>query len=149
MTDDSKEMKDVGSLPTPNAQLSPLGWPRGSGYAHGTVAEGQTIYAAGQIGWDPLTRRLVGDDLVSQVRQALKNVVDVLKAGGASPAHLTRLTWFITDRRRYLDAQAAIGQAYGEVIGRHYPAMSVVVVTGLLEEGALVEIEATAVIPAS
>ena len=128
--------------------VTPATWPRGAGYAHGMLAEGRQLFVAGQIGWDPITGRVVPGGLAAQVRKALENVVAVLAAAGAQPAHLVRLTWFVTDRGAYLSAREAIGVAYREVIGRHFPAMSVVVVAGLLETGAEVEIEATAVIPA-
>jgi enamine deaminase RidA (YjgF/YER057c/UK114 family) len=111
------------------------------------AADGRQVFVAGQIGWDPITQHIVVGGLAAQVRQALTNVVTVLAAAGAEPRHLVRLTWFITDRDRYLRERDAIGAAYRDVLGRHYPAMSVVVVAGLLEERAEVEIEATAVIP--
>ena len=123
-------------------------WPRPSGYSNAIVAEGRVLAISGQIGWDPATGRFHSDDFAEQTAQALRNVVAVLRAGGAEPGHLVRLTWFVTDRAAYVAARRAIGTAYGEILGAHYPAMSVVVVAGLLEERALVEIEATAVIPA-
>jgi enamine deaminase RidA (YjgF/YER057c/UK114 family) len=129
------------------AEISPSTWPRGAGYSHGMAADGRQVFVAGQIGWDPITQHIVVGGLAAQVRQALTNVVTVLAAAGAEPRHLVRLTWFITDRDRYLRERDAIGAAYRDVLGRHYPAMSVVVVAGLLEERAEVEIEATAVIP--
>ena len=127
--------------------LAPAGWAPPRGYADGVAAEGRIIVTAGQIGWDPVTTTLVSDDFAAQTRQALRNVVAVLGAGGAAPAHLVRLTWFITDRDAYRDARRDIGAAYREIIGHHYPAMSVIVVAGLFEPGAKVEIEATAVVP--
>jgi enamine deaminase RidA (YjgF/YER057c/UK114 family) len=105
------------------------------------------LFVAGQIGWDPATRKVAPGGIVAQTRQALENIVAVLAAGGAQPSHLVRLTWFVTDRGGYLRERKAIGAAYREVVGRHFPPMSVVVVSGLLEEGAEVEIEATAVVP--
>lgn len=125
----------------------PDGWPRGSGYSHAVVAEGRQIFIAGQIGWDPVIMKVVSGGVVAQSRQAFANIAAVLAAAGATPAHLVRLTWFVTDRDAYLRERAAIGAAYREVLGRHFPAMSVVVVAGLLEPGAEVEIEATAVLP--
>jgi enamine deaminase RidA (YjgF/YER057c/UK114 family) len=125
----------------------PAGWPRGSGYAHAVVAEGRLLFIAGQIGWDPVSGRIVDGGLVEQTSQAFRNIVAVLAAAGADPSHLVRLTWFITDRDAYLRDRKAIGAAYRDVIGRHFPTMSVLVVAGLLEPGAVVEIEATAVIP--
>lgn len=127
--------------------ITPDGWPRGAGYAHGVAATGRIVCTAGQIGWDPRTQKLVGTDLGEQAAQALANVAAVLAAAGASAEHLVRMTWYITDRAAYLAARPAIGAAYREHFGRHYPAMAVVIVAGLLEEGALIEIEATAVIP--
>lgn len=128
--------------------LRPEGWPRPSGYADGVAASGRVLSLSGQIGWDPVTGTFGTDDFAEQTAQALRNVVAVLRAGGAGPEHLVRLTWYVTDRAAYLAARRAIGAAYRETVGAHYPAMSVVVVAGLLEERALVEIEATAVVPA-
>jgi enamine deaminase RidA (YjgF/YER057c/UK114 family) len=128
--------------------VTPEGWPRPSGYADGVVAEGRVLAISGQIGWDPVTGTFSTDDFAEQTAQALRNVVEVLRAGGGSPEHLVRLTWFVTDRAAYVAARRAVGRAYRDILGAHYPAMSVVVVAGLLEERALVEIEATAVIPA-
>ncbi|MDF1503559.1 RidA family protein [Roseisolibacter sp. H3M3-2] len=127
--------------------VQPEGWPRGVGYADGIVAEGRVLAVSGQIGWDPTTQAFATDDFAEQTAQALRNLVAVLRAAGAEPAHLVRLTWFVTDRAAYVAARRAVGRAYREILGAHYPAMSVVVVAGLLEERALVEIEATAVIP--
>src|SRR5262252_7155693 len=127
-------------------EVHPSDWPTGSGYSHGFAAEGRLLFVAGQIGWDPNTQA-VETGLVDQTRQALANIVTVLRAGGAAPTDLVRLTWFITDRDAYLRDRKAIGVAYRDVIGRHFPPMSVIVVAGLLEPGAMVEIEATAVIP--
>jgi enamine deaminase RidA (YjgF/YER057c/UK114 family) len=128
--------------------LSPAGWLRPSGYANGIVASGRHVVLAGQIGWNPATCVLEHDDFAAQARQALTNIVTLLLEAGAVPADLVRLTWYITNRAEYADARAAIGKAYREVIGRHYPAMSVVIVAGLLDVGAKVEIEATAVLRA-
>ncbi len=125
--------------------LQPPGWPRPRGYANGIAASGRQVFVSGQIGWDE-TGRIVSDDFAAQVRQSLANVVAVLAAGGAAPLHLVRLTWYVTSRDEYNAALDAIGASYRELIGRHYPAMSVVVVAALLEPRAKVEIEATAVI---
>jgi enamine deaminase RidA (YjgF/YER057c/UK114 family) len=127
--------------------VRPSNWPAGSGYSHGFSAEGRGVFVAGQIGWDPVTQTVAAGGMAAQVRQALANIAAVLEAAGAQPRHLVRLTWFITDREAYLRDRKAIGAAYREVIGRHFPSMSVIVVAGLLEPGAMVEIEATAVIP--
>ena len=125
--------------------LQPPGWPRPSGYSNGVAARGKTIYTAGQVGWDAERRFPTG--LPAQVGQALRNIVAVLAEAGAKPEHLVRLTWFVTDRQDYIDRQREVGAAYRRVLGRHYPAMSLVQVAGLVEPQALVEIEATAVIP--
>jgi enamine deaminase RidA (YjgF/YER057c/UK114 family) len=109
------------------------------------AAEGRQVFVGGQIGWDA-DQRIVSDDFAAQVRQALANVVAVLAEAGAKPEHLVRLTWYLTSRDEYQAALSEIGAAYRELIGRHYPAMSVVIVAGLLEPRAKVEIEATAVI---
>ncbi len=101
---------------------------------------------AGQIGWDA-SSRVVSDDLAAQVRQALENTVAVLAEAGAKPEHVTRMTWYILDRDDYKRQQGAIGAAYREVMGRHFPAMAVLEVKGLMEDGAKVEIETTAVVP--
>jgi enamine deaminase RidA (YjgF/YER057c/UK114 family) len=127
--------------------LQPPGWPRARGYAHGIEASGRLVLTAGQIGWGP-DGGFPSADLAGQVRQALANVVAVLAEAGAGPEHVVRLTWYVVDREEYLGAQKEIGAAYREVMGRHFPAMAVVVVAGLVEAGARVEIEATAVVPA-
>ena len=103
------------------------------------------IAIAGQVGWDPVTREFESDAFVDQVRQALRNIVTVVTAAGAQITDVVRLTWYVTDREAYLDNLKSIGNAYRAVFGRHFPAMSVVVVAGLIEPRALVEIEATAV----
>jgi enamine deaminase RidA (YjgF/YER057c/UK114 family) len=125
--------------------LLPDGWSRPVGYANGVAAHGRLVFVAGQVGWDAEGR--FADGLVPQVSQALRNVVAVLRAGGAEPRHLVRLTWYVTDREAYRASRADIGRAYREVIGAHYPTMTLVQVAALLENAALVEIEATAVIP--
>jgi enamine deaminase RidA (YjgF/YER057c/UK114 family) len=125
--------------------LLPEGWPRPVGYANGVAARGRLVFVAGQVGWD--TTGHFAEGLVPQVRQALENIVAVLRAGGAEPQHLVRLTWYVLDREAYRSARADIGRVYREVIGSTYPAMALVQVAGLLEGRALVEIEATAVVP--
>jgi len=125
--------------------LEPPGWPRARGYAHGIEASGRLVFTAGQIGWDPSGS--FAPDFAGQVRQALENVVAVLAEAGAGPEHVVRLTWYVTSREEYLEAQKEIGAAYREVMGRHFPAMAVVIVAGLVEAQAKVEIEATAVLP--
>jgi enamine deaminase RidA (YjgF/YER057c/UK114 family) len=125
--------------------LQPAGWPPPRGYANGVAASGRTIFVAGQVGWNA-SGELESDDFVIQVEQALHNVVTVLRTGGAGPEHLVRLTWYITDKPAYVARRREIGEAYRRVIGRHFPAMTLVVVAGLLEDRARVEIEATAVV---
>jgi enamine deaminase RidA (YjgF/YER057c/UK114 family) len=127
--------------------LLPEGWAHPSGYSHGLSVSGRIIVIAGQIGWNPATGEFETDDFTEKVRQALTNVVAVLAEAGAAPNRLVRLTWFITDRDAYLGARREIGAVYREIIGKHYPPMSIVVVSALIEERAKVEIEATAVIP--
>jgi enamine deaminase RidA (YjgF/YER057c/UK114 family) len=126
--------------------INPPGWPRPSGYANGIVAQGRYLAISGQIGWNE-GGELVGDNFVEQAAQALRNVMAVLRAAGGSAEHLVRLTWYITDKTEYRKNLAALGATYREIVGAHYPAMALVVVAALLEEGAKVEIEATAVLP--
>jgi enamine deaminase RidA (YjgF/YER057c/UK114 family) len=125
-----------------------LGAPRG--YSHGMLAPagGRLLFVAGQIGWDG-EEKLVATDFPGQFAQALANAVAVVRAAGGEPGHVARLTIYVTDRRQYLDDLPAVGAAYRRVMGRHYPAMALLEVQGLLEPGALVEIEATAVLPAA
>jgi enamine deaminase RidA (YjgF/YER057c/UK114 family) len=127
--------------------VNPPGWKTPSGYAHGVSAAGRVIVTAGQIGWNPLTCEFETDDFAEQTAQALKNIISVLQAASARPENLVRLTWFVTDRGEYLRARRAIGASYKKIVGRNYPAMSVIVVSALLESRAKVEIEATAVVP--
>jgi enamine deaminase RidA (YjgF/YER057c/UK114 family) len=124
--------------------LKPPEWPRPSGYSNGIVAGGPTIFLAGQIGWDATTQR-VADGMAAQVEQALCNVVTLLREAGAEASDVVRLTWFVTDMEQYRRDAKAIGESYRRVMGRHFPTMSVVGVTCLVERDALVEIEATAV----
>ena len=126
--------------------LQPPGWPRPRGFACGIAATGTTVFISGQVGWDE-RNVFVSDDLGGQVRQALQNIVTILAEAGGRPEHIARLTWYVTDKAEYLAAQRDIGLAYRDVIGRHFPAMSVIAVTALVEDAAKVEIEATAVVP--
>jgi len=125
--------------------LQPAGWARPRGYANGVAATGRLVFVAGQIGWDA-EQRFASDGFAAQVRQALANVVAVLACAGAKPEHLVRMTWYVTSRDEYNSALTEVGAAWRELIGRNFPAMSVVVVAGLLEPRAKVEIEATAVV---
>ncbi len=126
--------------------LQPAGWPRPRGYGNGVSARGRQLFVAGQIGWNE-RGELAGVDLVTQARQALRNIVTILAEDGARPEHLVRLTWYVVNRQAYLDAAKPLGEAYREVIGPHFPAMTAVEVSALMEPGAVVEIEATAVVP--
>ena len=130
----------------PHAILHPAGWKPTLGYSNGVAASGRMIFLAGQIGWDD-EQHFVSDDLVGQAAQALRNIVEVLAEAGAGPEHIVRLTWYVTDRDEYLAHQKQLGDAYREVIGKHFPAMALVQVVALVESRAKVEIEATAVVP--
>ena len=126
--------------------LHPGGWKPARGYANGIAARGRLVFTGGMVGW---TGDCVfeTDDFAGQAAQALRNIVAVLAEGGARPEHLVRLTWYVTDKRAYLDSLRDLGRAYREIIGPHYPAMALVQVVALVEDRALVEIEATAVVP--
>jgi enamine deaminase RidA (YjgF/YER057c/UK114 family) len=126
--------------------LHPPGWAPAKGYANGVVASGRMVFLGGQIGWDA-EQRFVSGDLVAQIEQALRNIVSVLAEAGGEPRHIVRLTWYVTDRDGYLSRQKEIGAVYRAVLGRHFPAMSMVQVVALAEAEAKVEIEATAVVP--
>ena len=127
--------------------VQPEGWAKPRGYTNGAVATGKIVTVAGQVGWNPVTGLFEAGDFAGQVRQALHNLVDVLLAAGARPQDLVRLTWYVVERGEYVAAKKQIGAAYREIIGDHYPPMSLVFVSGLLEKQARVEIEGTAVIP--
>jgi enamine deaminase RidA (YjgF/YER057c/UK114 family) len=126
--------------------LQPDGWPRPAGYANGVAAQGTLVVVAGQVGWDA-RQRIVSGGFAAQARQALLNIVAVLAEAGGEPQHVVRLTWYVTDVAQYREALRALGGAYREVMGDHYPAMTAVQVAALLEPLAVVEIEATAVVP--
>ena len=126
--------------------LLPPGWPRPRGYANGVSARGRTIYVAGMIGWDA-QGVFHTDDMAGQVRQALSNIVEVLREGGARPEHIVRMTWYVTDKREYVAAYPEIGKAFRELIGSFNAAMTAVEVAALIEDRAKVEIEVTAVVP--
>ncbi len=125
--------------------ISPDGWKPAKGYANGVLSENGQLYIGGQIGWNG-QQEFESDDFVEQTEQALRNIADVLESAGGKPEDLTRLTWFVTDKKEYMARQKDVGEAYRRVLGRHFPAMTLVVVKDLLEDRALVEIEATAVI---
>jgi len=126
--------------------IQPEGWPRPKGYSNGVLAEGKLLFIAGQIGWDT-EEKLVSDELVPQFAKALENVAAVLAAAGGKPEHLARVTVYVTDKTEYKRHVRAIGEEWRRVLGKVFPAMSLVQVADLLEEGALVEVEATAVLP--
>ena len=125
--------------------LHPPGWRPAKGYANGVLATGRMVFVGGQVGWTADQRFETGD-LVGQCEQALRNIVDVLAEAGAGPEHVVRLTWYVIDKREYLARQSDLGEAYRRVMGRHFPAMTMVQVSALVEDEALVEIEATAVL---
>ncbi|BBI49790.1 enamine deaminase RidA [Vreelandella olivaria] len=127
--------------------LHPSHWKPAIGYANGVLASGQTVFVGGQIGWNA-DQVFESDDFVVQVNQALQNIVAILTEANAGPEHIVRLTWYVTDKREYLARLKEVGGAYREVLGKHFPAMTMVQVAGLVEDQAKVEIEATAVIPA-
>lgn len=129
-----------------NRELLPHGWPKPKGYSNGIAANGQMFFLAGQIGWD-VSEKIVSTDLTAQVAQALRNIVAVLAEGHAKPEHIVRMTWYVVNKAEYVAARKTIGKAYLEIIGKHFPAMTLVEVSGLLEPGAKVEIEVTAVRP--
>jgi enamine deaminase RidA (YjgF/YER057c/UK114 family) len=126
--------------------LHPSHWKPALGYANGVAATGRMVFTGGIIGWNA-DQVLETDDFVGQVQQALSNIVEVLACAGARPEHLVRLTWYVTDKREYLASLKDLGRAYRATIGKHFPAMALVQVVGLVEDRAKVEIEATAVIP--
>ena len=126
--------------------LQPPDWAQPKGYSNGIAAKGQLVFTSGMIGWNAACE-FETDNFAQQVKQALENIVAVLLEAGGKPEHLVRLTWYITDKTEYLENVADLGVVYRAVIGRHYPVMSVIEVSGLLEPRAKVEIEATAVIP--
>jgi enamine deaminase RidA (YjgF/YER057c/UK114 family) len=144
---ESAEVAEAAETQRGAETVQPDNWASPRGYSNGAVASGKFVTIAGQVGWNPRTCKFDSDDFSAQARQALHNVVEVLLAAGARPHDLVRLTWYVTDRAAYLAARKEIGSAYREIIGGHYPPMSLVFVSGLLESEAKVEIEATAVIP--
>ena len=125
--------------------IQPPGWAPAKGYANGIVATGRTLYVGGQIGWTA-QQVFESHDFISQTKQALQNIAEVVEAAGGTPENIVRMTWYVTDKTEYLARQKEIGGVYRDVMGRHFPAMTMVVVTALVEDAALVEIEATAVL---
>ncbi len=126
--------------------LLPPGWPRPKGYSNGVAARGRMVFVAGMIGWDA-QGVFHADTLCGQVRQALQNIVEVLKEGGARPEHIVRMTWYVTDKKDYVASLRQIGQDFREIIGSFNAAMTAVEVSALIEDRAKVEIEVTAVVP--
>ena len=126
--------------------LQPPNWPRPKGYANGVATRGSLIFLSGIVGWNA-RGEFPASDFTSQVRQALLNIVEILKEAQARPEHIARMTWYVLDKNEYMAAATEMGAAYREIIGRHYPAMTVVEVSGLVEPNARVEIEVTAVVP--
>ncbi len=126
--------------------LQPVDWKRPRGYSNGVAATGRFVFVSGMIGWDA-QEKFVAQDFVGQVRQALQNVVLVLAEADAKPEHIVRMTWFVVDKKEYINAYEQVGVVYREIIGRHYPAMTAVQVVGLIEDQARVEIDVTAVVP--
>jgi enamine deaminase RidA (YjgF/YER057c/UK114 family) len=133
-------------MTNPHQFLHPKGWKATPGYSNGMAATGRLVVTGGMIGWNA-EQQFETDDFAAQAGQALRNIVAVLAEAGAGPQHIVRLTWYVTDRRAYLASLAELGRLYKAAIGRHYPAMALVQVVALVEDRALVEIEATAVVP--
>ncbi|WP_293857903.1 RidA family protein [uncultured Alsobacter sp.] len=144
MTD--KTSNGHGAVEPVHTILQPEGWAKPIGYANGVAARGRTIFVGGQIGWNAQCQ-FEHKDLVGQTRQTLENIVAVLAEAGAGPEHITSMTWYLVDKKDYIAKRRELGRAYKEVIGRHFPAMAAVQVVALVEDEALVEIQATAVLP--
>lgn len=126
--------------------VNPPGWPRPKGYSNAMVGRGTFVLVAGQVGWNA-RQEFESDDFVAQVRQALGNTLEILAAAGAKPEHVARMTWYVIDKHQYLARLAEIGAAWRELMGRSFPAMTLVEVSALVEDRALVEIETTAIVP--
>ncbi len=126
--------------------LHPSNWKPAKGYANGILAEGRTVYVGGQIGWNG-DQVFETEDFAGQVRQALENIVAIVAEAGGDPKHIVRMTWYVTDKAEYLARLSDVGKAYRDVMGKHFPAMTMVQVVALIEDAARVEIEATAVLP--
>ncbi|HKF71851.1 MAG TPA: RidA family protein [Stellaceae bacterium] len=126
--------------------INPPGWARPKGYSNAVVGRGTIVMVAGQIGWNT-RQQFESDDFVAQLRQALANTVEVLGAAGAKPEHVARMTWYVTDKQRYLARIAEVGAAWRDIMGRTYPAMTLLEVSALVEDRALIEIESTAIVP--
>jgi len=127
-------------------KLQPPDWAEPKGYANGVMARGALIFVGGQIGWNA-AQQFESDDFIDQTRQTLQNIVAVLKAAGAAPEHMVRMTWYVVDKVEYVARLKELGQVYREVMGKNFPAMTCVQVAGLVEDRARIEIEVTAVLP--
>jgi enamine deaminase RidA (YjgF/YER057c/UK114 family) len=139
-------MSETAQAMQPHEFLHPRNWKLPRGYANGIAAEGRLVFLAGQVGWNA-EQQFDSDDFVAQTRQALTNIVALVGEAGGTAAHVTRLTWFVLDKREYMSRLSELGQAYRSVMGKHFPVMTLVQVVALVEDRAKVEIEATAVIP--
>jgi enamine deaminase RidA (YjgF/YER057c/UK114 family) len=139
-------MNEIASLPQPHEFLHPKGWKEPKGFANGIVARGRLVFLAGQVGWNA-EQKFDSEDFVAQTRQALANIVALVTEAGGKPEHITRLTWFVIDKKEYLSRLRDLGQAYRSIMGKHFPVMTLVQVVALVEDRARVEIEATAVVP--
>ena len=126
--------------------LQPPHWPRPKGYSNGVAATGRIVFVSGMIGWDA-NGNIVSSDFVAQVAQALRNIVEVLAEANAKPEHIVRMNWYVLDKREYVNSYKQLGAAYREIIGAHFPTMTAVQVSSLIEDAARVEIEVTAVVP--
>jgi len=139
-------MSEMPDMTETHTLLHPRGWKAARGFTNGVVAEGRLVFLAGQIGWNA-EQIFESTDFVAQTRQALMNIVTLVGEAGGTPAHITRLTWFVTDKKEYLSRLSDLGAAYRSVMGSHFPVMTLVQVVALVEDDAKVEIEATAVVP--
>ncbi|MGA9009242.1 MAG: RidA family protein [Xanthobacteraceae bacterium] len=137
---------EAQTMPGTHTLLHPRGWKEAKGFANGIVAEGRLVFLAGQIGWNA-QQKFESTDFVAQARQALMNIVTLVEEAGGTAAHITRLTWFVTYKKEYMSRLGELGQAYRAVMGKNFPAMTLVQVVALVEDQAKVEIEATAVLP--
>jgi enamine deaminase RidA (YjgF/YER057c/UK114 family) len=139
-------MSEAGQMNKTHEFLHPSSWKKPKGFANGIAAEGRMVFLAGQVGWNA-EQRFDSADFVGQARQALVNIVELVREAGGEPEHITRLTWFVIDKKEYLSCLGELGQAYRGVMGKHFPTMTLVQVVALVEDQAKVEIEATAVVP--
>jgi len=139
-------MSGAGQINKPHAVVQPPDWKRPKGFANGMVAEGRLVFLAGQVGWNA-DQEFESDDFVAQARQALANIVALVAEAGGRPEHITRLTWFVLDKREYVARLRELGAAYRSAMGRHFSPMTLVQIAALVEDRAKVEIEATAVVP--